>query len=316
MIDFRLLRHFWYFLAVAEERHFGKAAKRLGMSQPPLSQQIQVLEQSLGLKLFERSRHGVRLTKEGAEIMGPVQRFMEHAQRLQLEVLDARQGRDTSVTIGAVNAALFDIMPRLTRIAKQRYPHLSLSVSEMDSARALSALQNGEIDIALARFDQPLRALEIRPIVKDQLVVVLPIDHRLTKVDRVALNELADENLVMSPRRLSPSFFDQVVSACRNVGFSPRVVHEVRSVVSQIAFVGCTATVGMVPSRSMRFGGSDVVFRPLAETIEVVTIAAAWDPTRRKDVVPAIVEIAIDLGTEMAKTTVPKNTASRPEPVP
>lgn len=316
MIDFRLLRHFWYFLAVAEERHFGKAAKRLGMSQPPLSQQIQVLEQSLGLKLFERSRHGVRLTKEGAEIMGPVQRFMEHAQRLQLEVLDARQGRDTSVTIGAVNAALFDIMPRLTRIAKQRYPHLSLSVSEMDSARALSALQNGEIDIALARFDQPLRALEIRPIVKDKLVVVLPIDHRLTKVDRVALKELADENLVMSPRRLSPSFFDQVVSACRNVGFSPRVVHEVRSVVSQIAFVGCTATVGMVPSRSMRFGGSDVVFRPLAETIEVVTIAAAWDPTRRKDVVPAIVEIAIDLGTEMAKTTVPKNTASRPEPVP
>lgn len=316
MIDFRLLRHFWYFLAVAEERHFGKAAKRLGMSQPPLSQQIQVLEQSLGVKLFERSRHGVRLTKEGAEIMGPVQRFMEHAQRLQLEVLDARQGRDTSVTIGAVNAALFDIMPRLTRIAKQRYPHLSLSVSEMDSARALSALQNGEIDIALARFDQPLRALEIRPIVKDKLVVVLPIDHRLTKVDRVALKELADENLVMSPRRLSPSFFDQVVSACRNVGFSPRVVHEVRSVVSQIAFVGCTATVGMVPSRSMRFGGSDVVFRPLAETIEVVTIAAAWDPTRRKDVVPAIVEIAIDLGTEMAKTTVPKNAARRPEPVP
>lgn len=316
MIDFRLLRHFWYFLAVAEERHFGKAAKRLGMSQPPLSQQIQVLEQSLGVKLFERSRQGVRLTKEGAEIMGPVQRFMEHAQRLQLEVLDARQGRDTSVTIGAVNAALFDIMPRLTRIAKQRYPHLSLSVSEMDSARALSAVQNGEIDIALARFDQPVSALEIRPIVKDKLVVVLPIDHRLTKRDRIALTELADENLVLSPRRLSPSFFDQVVSACRQVGFSPRVVHEVRSVVSQIAFVGCAAAVGMVPSRSMRFGGSDVVFRPLAETIEVVTIAAAWDPTRRKDVVPAIVEIAIDLGTEMAKTTVQKKAVRQPEPVP
>src|ERR1700726_2836082 len=186
MIDFRLLRHFWYFLAVAEERHFGKAAKRLGMSQPPLSQQIQDLEQSLGVKLFERSRQGARLTKEGSEILGPVQRFMEHAQRLQLEALDARQGRETSVTIGAVNAAIFDIMPRLTRIAKQRYPHLSLSLSEMDSASALSGVQNDALDIALARFDQPVSALEIRPIVKDRLVVVLPIAHRLTRHDRVA----------------------------------------------------------------------------------------------------------------------------------
>ena len=149
MIDFRLLRHFWYFLAVAEERHFGKAAKRLGMSQPPLSQQIQVLEKSLGVKLFERSRQGVRLTKQGSEILGPVQRFMEHAQRLQLAVLDARDGRNTTITIGAVNAALYDIMPKVTRIAGKRYPQLSMSVSEMDSASALAAVQNGEIDIAL-----------------------------------------------------------------------------------------------------------------------------------------------------------------------
>jgi DNA-binding transcriptional LysR family regulator len=313
MIDFRLLRHFWYFLAVAEERHFGKAAKRLGMSQPPLSQQIKVLEQSLGVRLFERSRQGVRLTKQGAEILGPVQRFMDHAQRLQLAVFDARHGRNTSVTIGAVNAALFDIMPRLTRIAKQRYPHLSLSLSEMDSASALAAVQNGEIDIALARFDEHISALEIRPIVKDHLVIVLPIDHPLTKRDRIALAELADENLVLSPRRVSPSFFDQIVSACRDVGFSPRVVHEVRSVVSQIAFVGCGGAIGLVPSRSMRFGGGDVVFRPLVESIEIVTIAAAWDPTRRKDVVPSIVEIAIDIGTEMEKVPVIKSAVRKPE---
>ena len=233
MIDFRLLRHFWYFLAVAEERHFGKAAKRLGMSQPPLSQQIQVLEKSLGVKLFERSRQGVRLTKQGSDILTPVQRFMEHAQRLQLAVLDARQGRNTSITVGAVNTALFDIMPKLTRISTQRFPDLYLSVSEMDSATALTSVQNGEIDIALARFDQPIGSLEIRPIVKDHLVVVLPIDHPLTKRDRISLADLANENLMMSPRRLTPSFFDQIVSACHKVGFSPRVTHEVRTVVSQ-----------------------------------------------------------------------------------
>jgi DNA-binding transcriptional LysR family regulator len=301
MIDFRLLRHFWYFLAVAEERHFGKAAKRLGMSQPPLSQQIQVLEKSLGVKLFERSRQGVRLTKQGTEILGPVQRFMEHAQRLQLAVLDARQGRNTSVTIGAVNAALFYVIPKLTRVAKKRFPHLSLPVAEMDSASALIAVRNGEIDIAMARFDQKISALEVRPISKDLLVAVLPIDHPLTQRDRISLLDLADENLVMSPRQASPGFFDQIISACRDVGFSPRIVYEVRSLVSQIALVGCANAIGLVPSRSMRFGGDHVVFRSLIEPIEVVTIAAAWDPARRKDTVPSIVNIAIDIGNEMKK---------------
>jgi DNA-binding transcriptional LysR family regulator len=306
VIDFRLLRHFWYFLAVAEERHFGKAAKRLGMSQPPLSQQIQVLEKSLGVKLFERSRQGVHLTKQGSEILGPVQRFMEHAERLQLAVLDARHGRNTSVTVGAVNAALFDIMPKLTRIVKQRYPHISISVSEMDSASALAAVQNGEIDIALARFDQNVNALEIQPILKDPLVVVLPIDHPFTKKDRISLVDLADENLVLSPRKLSPGFFDQIVSAFRNVGVSPRVTYEVRSVVSQIALVGCEDAIGMVPSRAMRFGGDHVVFRPLVEDIEVVTIAAAWASSRRKDIVPAIVEIAISVGASMGRIPRPR----------
>lgn len=299
MIDFRLLRHFWYFLAVAEEGHFGKAAKRLGISQPPLSQQIQALEKALGLTLFDRSRQGARLTKEGAEILAPVQRFMEHARRLQLAVLDARQGRNDSLTIGCINAALFDVVPRLVRIAKQHHPQVSLSLLEMDSASSLAAVQNGEIDIALARFDQHVGGLEVRPILTDHLVVVLPADHRLTKRDRIMLTELADEGLVLFPRRVSPSYFDQIINACRDVGFSPHILHEVASVVSQIAFVGCGAAVGLVPSRSMRFGGGDVVFRPLVESIDVVTIAAAWDPARRKDVIPSLVEIAAGIGAEM-----------------
>ena len=299
MIDFRLLRHLWYFLAVAEEQHFGKAAKRLGMSQPPLSQQIQVLEQSLGLKLFERSRHGVRLTKEGSEILAPVERFMEHARRLNIAVIDAREGRSETIAVGAINAALFDIMPRLMRISKQRHPDLSLALLELKSADAISAVRDGEIDIALARFDDRVSSLEIRPLVSDRLVVVFPSDHPLAKRDRIELAELADQSLVLFPRRSSPSYFDQITGACHEAGFSPRVLYELGSVVSQIAFVGCGLAIGMVPSRAMRFGGRDVVFRPLVENIDVVTIAAVWDPTRRKEAVPSIVDIAIDIGAEL-----------------
>jgi DNA-binding transcriptional LysR family regulator len=296
MIDFRLLRHFWYFLAVADEQHFGRAAKRLGISQPPLTQQIQVLERLLGVRLFERSRHGARLTREGAAILDPVQRFMEHAHRLQVAVNDARHGRSDVVTIGAINSALFDVMPRLMRIAKQRYPHLSLSMSEMKSAEGLSAVQSGEIDIAFARLDDRVSSLDVRPIVYDHLVLALPVDHPSAAMHRVSLADLADETFVLPPRRSSPSYFDRITSACRAAGFSPRVHFEVSSVVSQIAYVGCGIAVGMVPSRSMRFGGSDVVFRPLTETINVVSIAAAWNPQRRKDLIPELVEIAADIG--------------------
>lgn len=296
MIDFRLLRHFWYFLAVADEGQFGKAAKRLGMSQPPLSQQIQDLEQALGVRLFERTRQGVNLTREGAAILGPVQRFMEHAQRLQLAVIDARQGRSDVISIGLINSALFDVMPRLMRVAKQRYPHLSLAMSEMRSTEALSAVQNGEIDIAFARLDERIADLDVRPIVHDHLVLVLPADHRLTALREVSLADLADESFVLIPRKFSPTYFDQVTSACRAAGFSPRVHFEVTSVVSQIGYVGCGVGVGLVPSRLMRFGGSDVVFRQLTETINVVSIAAAWNPERRKDVVPEIIAIAESIG--------------------
>lgn len=311
MIDFRLLRHFSYFLAVAEERHFGNAAKRLGISQPPLSQQIQILERSLGLRLFERSRQGVRLTPAGAEILAPVQRFMDHARRLELAVMDARQGRSEGISFGAINSAVFDILPRLMRIAKQRNPQLAISVQEMPSADALSAVQNGEIDIALARFDDRISALEVRPIVNDHLVVVLPIDHRLTKRENIRLSELADESLVLFPRHSSPSYFDQIIRACRDVGFSPHVVYEVGSVVSQIAFVGCGLALGLVPSRSMRFGGGDVVFRPLDKMIKVVTIAAAWNPERRQDVIPGIVDIAVDIGLEMESLPIPDHAARK-----
>ena len=305
MIDFRLLRHFSYFLAVADERHFGRAAERLGMSQPPLSQQIQVLEKALGVRLFERSRQGVQLTREGSALLGPVRQFMEHAQRLQQAVTDARLGRNDVVTIGAINSALFDIMPRLMEIAKRRYAHLSLSMMEMKTADALAAVQAGDIDIALTRFDDRANSLEMRPIVSDHLVLALPAHHRLTKLSRVPLRELADESFVLFPRRSSPSFFDQITAACRNAGFSPHIVYDVSSVVSQIAFVGCGVAVGMVPSRSMRFGGADVVFRPLVETINVISIAAAWNPQRRKELNPALVSIAAEIGANREALPIP-----------
>jgi DNA-binding transcriptional LysR family regulator len=275
------------------------------MSQPPLSQQIQILERALGVRLFERSRQGVRLTREGAALLAPVRQFMDHAQRLQQVVTDARLGRGNVITIGAIISALFDIMPGLMRAARQRYSQLTLSMMEMKTADALAAVQSGDIDIALARFHDRVGSLEMRPIVTDHLVLVLPTNHRLTKLPRVPLSELSGESFVLFPRRTSPSYFDQITAACRDAGFSPHVLYEASSVVAQVGFVGCGVAVGMVPSRSMRFGGADVVFRPLVETINVISIAAAWNPERRKELVPELVEIAADIGAHREALPIP-----------
>lgn len=186
-------------------------------------------------------------------------------------------------------------MPHVLGTARRQYPTLSLTLAEMDSAQALAAVRNGEIDLAFARFDHQISPLAIRPITTDHLVVALPIDRRLTNQARVALSELADESLVLFPRRISPHYFDIIVAACRDAGFSPRVMHEIGSVVSQIGFVGCGFGVGLVPSRSMRFGSSAVAFRPLVETIDVVTIAAVWDPSLNNEFVPRMVEIALQV---------------------
>src|SRR5512139_748278 len=139
MLDFRLVRHLWYFVAVAEEKHFGKAARRLGISQPPLSQQIQVLERALGVTLFDRSRKGAFLTREGSAIFNSAQSLLDHAQQVERAVRDAGRGASTTLVIGSIGTGLFDILPTVVRQARGRFPDLSVSIVEMHSADALPA---------------------------------------------------------------------------------------------------------------------------------------------------------------------------------
>src|SRR4051812_38949899 len=153
MVDFRFLRHLWSFLAIAEERHFGRAAKRLGISQPPLSQQIQILEQALGFKLFVRSRRGAELTPQGAAILPAVKRFAEQGAHMEAAVSEARLGRAEVIHVGAITSAIVDILPSVFRITRERHPHVTLALTETDSSAAIDALLNGDIDIAFARFD-------------------------------------------------------------------------------------------------------------------------------------------------------------------
>ena len=282
MINFRLIRHLWLFLAVAEEQNFGRAAKRLGMSQPPLSEQIQVLEQALKVKLFERSRRGAKLT--------PVRKFAEQLERLELAVEEAVAGQSGVLTIGAISTAMFDVLPGLIEHLKTDYPHLTVSVREIDSVEAIPALESSDIDLAFARLDGDLGlSIKSLPLLEDRLVVAMAADHPLASRSRISLSSLANEPLVMFARKVSPVYFDNLIATCKASGFSPRVLHEVRSVASQIAFVSYGQGIALVPASMKKMAPANVVFRPLSQRLNVVTTAVAWNAERPNPLIDEII---------------------------
>ncbi|MGB3126190.1 MAG: LysR family transcriptional regulator [Pseudomonas sp.] len=290
MINFRLIRHLWLFLAVAEEQNFGRAAKRLGMSQPPLSEQIQVLEQALKVTLFERSRRGAKLTPVGAAILPAVRKFAEQLERLELAVEEAVAGQSGMLTIGAISTAMFDVLPGVIDQLKQQYPHLTVSVREIDSVEAVPALEAGDIDLAFARLDGDLGpAIQSLPLLEDRLMVALPSTHPLAARTRISLSSLATEPWVMFSRKVSPVYFDNLIATCRASGFSPRVLHEVRSVASQIAFVSCGQGIALVPASLKKLAPANVVLRALTQKLNVVTTAVAWNSERPNPLVTELV---------------------------
>jgi len=299
MINFRLVRHLWLFLAVAEEENFSKAAKRLGMSQPPLTEQIQALEQSLKLTLFERSRRGAKLTPVGAAILPAVRKFAQQVERLELAVREAAAGQTGVLTIGAISSAMLDVLPPLLATLRQRYPDLTVSVREIDSAEAIPSLESGDIDLAFARLEGDMgESIGSMPLKQDKLVIALPKGHRFAEMARIRLASLVDEDFVMFARQVSPVYFDGLTAACLAHGFSPRVIHETRSVASQVAFVGCGQGIALVPASMKKLAPDSVVLRPLKENLQVVTTAVAWSKARN---VPLVQEITALLASRLQK---------------
>lgn len=280
MINFRLMRHLWLFLAVAEEQHFGRAAKRLGMSQPPLTEQIQVLEQALKAKLFIRSRRGAQLTSVGQSILPAVRRFAQQMEQLELAVREATAGQTGMLTIGAISSAMLEVLPPILDRLRGLHPKLTISVREIDSAEAVPALEAGDVDLAFARLQGELGSnIKTLTLAEDSLAVSLPATHRLASRRRIRLKDLAEEAFVMFARPVSPVYFDSIIAVCQANGFSPRVLHEVRSVAAQVAFVGCGQGIALVPAALKRLAPDNVVVRSLVDAVDVVTTAAAWNTT-------------------------------------
>jgi len=283
-MDFRLVRRLGHFLAVAEEGHFGRAAARLGISQPPLTAQIQALERELGVRLLERTGKGARLTREGEALLPLARRVAGDAADLEALARELRAGRNAPVSIACVTSALFDYLPPLVRALQAARPEAAIGVREMDTADAMEALRRGEVDLALLRADREISPIRLHPIGEDRLVAALPSGHSaLAGPDPLPLALLADAPMLVLPRAISPAYSDAMTAACRAAGFAPVAVREVGSAMAQLGFVAAGLGVALVSEGMARLNPPGVAFRRLAGPVRGVGVALAWHAERESE---------------------------------
>ena len=207
-------------------------------------------------------------------------------ERLERVVREVAAGQSGVLYVGAITSAMLETVPPLLDALKQAHPQLTVFVREIDSVDAIPALEAGELDLAFVRVDGEIgNGIATMPLAEDRLAVALPKDHPLALLPRIRLRTLADEHLVMSSRQVSPVYFDLLTSVCRSHGLTPRVIHEVRSVTSQIAYVGCGQGVALVPASMRKLAPENVVVRPLKEKVMVVTAALVWNTNRHHPMV-------------------------------
>ncbi len=282
------LRHLRYFAAVAEELHFGRAAERLGMAQPPLSQQIKSLEEFVGHPLFER-RPQVRLTTAGEALLEVARRTLAQVEEGLEQTRRAGRGEAGKISVGFAASILTTVLPEILRTFREQYPGVELRLRELSSAAQAAALADGSIDVGFVREAVTHGADMIcEPILREEFVAVLPPAHRLAERVQLPLGELAGEPFVHFPRVVAPGLFDQIAAACQRAGFRPRVVQEAQEWLTILGLVEAGLGVSLVPAsfRRLRWGG--VQYRPLSPPREFTDVFVC---RRTAPVVPAVIPL-------------------------
>lgn len=272
------LRHLRYFLAVAEELHFTRAAARLHIGQPPLSQQIQALEAELGVTLFERTRRSVALTEAGEHLVRRAREILGATGSVAEELQRIKRGEQGELRIGfTASGLLIPDLRALLRGYHRAYPDVSLKLREMFTHAQFAALVAGELDIGFVRYNgaAPQPGLHLQFLRRDRLCLVLPEEHHLARLSEVPLAACRDEEFIFYPETSGASMVGQLRRLCAEAGFVPRVAQEAREAQTQIGLVatGLGIAVLTAPMAAVQLAG--VCFVPLADEGAYLDIALA-----------------------------------------
>jgi DNA-binding transcriptional LysR family regulator len=271
------LRHLRYFIAVAEEGNVTRAAERLGIGQPPLSQQIMALERALDVQLFHRTGHGVVPTEAGKTLLVDAKRLLNDAQEAVLNAQRAGRGETGHLNLGlTASAAFHPIVRSLIRAYRGAYPGVGLTLTEDTTAQLLDLLDDGRLDLAFLRpGTRSFAGVVLHPIASEQFRAVLPVAHPLAKRRRIPLSALASESFILIPRMDSPMLHDEILSACRHAGFDPLLGQQAPQLSSVVNLVSAEFGVSIVPASVGQIQAEGVVYVDITDAKAVTQLALA-----------------------------------------
>ncbi|ACL58050.1 LysR family transcriptional regulator [Methylobacterium nodulans] len=270
------LRHLRYFVVLAEQRHFGRAAELLNMAQPPLSQQIKALEDELEVTLFDRSTRPIELTAAGRTLLREARQILHHVSRAQAATRRAGQGQDGHLVIGVTGSAAMEFLPPVLLAFRARWPDIRLSLREMSSPEQIAALERGEIHIGFVRPPVLDDRLNVRLVHQDPFVVALPGDHPQAGVEGVRLADLNGTALIIFDPAEAPGFRDLIIHVCRTAGYVPETLESAPQMTTMLALVSAGLGFALVPRSARRLALERVVFRPLLDPCAAVELYAVW----------------------------------------
>lgn len=299
-MDLRQLR---YFVAVAEERNFGRAAERLHMAQPPLSQQIRRMEAELGAPLFVRTTRSVELAPAGEVLLERARGILAEVDHAMSDARRAARGELGRLSIGFTGSATYALMPAVASAIRRTLPGIELALQgEMLTPAQVSGLLQGSLDLAILRPPVVDRRLVVEVVRSEPLIAVVPARHRLAAVDAVAVADLAPEPFVAYPSHYRSVLHDAVERICAAHGFEPVVAVEVAETATLVSFVAAGLGVSLVPRSVAQMTVAGAVYRELRDSDASVELALSW---RCADASPALAAALRLVRSEMAEVVPP-----------
>ncbi len=273
------LRHLRYFLAVAKELHFGRAAQGLQMAQPPLSQQIKQLETELGVMLFARTKRKVELTAAGQVLQQEALQLFKQLEQGVKKTQQAARGEVGKLEIAFVSSAMYSLLPDYLKQFRAQYPQVDIVLHELSTQEQLQGLMDNRLDIGFMRPPVDQGILQTRSVLQEALVAALPSGHRLAPQQQLTIGDLQGESFVLFPRAMAPRLHDQIITLCDQGGFSPTVVQQAAQMQTILSLVAADMGVTVIPKSLENLQRRGVCFRPFAHPTPQAEVCIVWQQT-------------------------------------